>query len=49
MTPELSVTGRKIIDACLSGATVQEYNSIIPMNYQYSFLTINDYELNNNK
>jgi hypothetical protein len=48
LTPELSITGRKIIDACLAGATVQEYNSIIPMNYQYSFLTINDYDQNNN-
>jgi hypothetical protein len=41
---ELSVTGKKIIDACMAGATVEEYNSIIPMNYQYSFLTIKDYE-----
>jgi len=44
LAPELSQTGRRIIEACLSGATVQEYNSIVPMNYQYSFLTIKDYE-----
>jgi len=48
LTPELSVTGRMIIDACMSGATVEEYNSIIPMHYQYSFLTMDDYELSNN-
>jgi len=43
-TPELSNTGRKIIDACLAGASVDDYNTIVPMNYQYSFLTIKDYE-----
>ena len=43
-TPELAATGHKIIEACLSGANVEDYNSIIPMNYQYSFLTIKDYE-----
>jgi hypothetical protein len=42
--PELSATGKKIIDACLAGAAVDEYNSIIPMNYQYSFFTIKDDE-----
>ncbi len=45
-TPELTATGRRLIDACLSGATIKEYNAIIPMNYQYSFLTIKDYEQN---
>lgn len=44
ITPELHGTGKRIIDACMSGATVEEYNSIIPMSYQYSFLTIKDYE-----
>ena len=44
LTPELSVTGRRIIEACLAGASVDDYNSIIPMHYQYSFLTIKDYE-----
>jgi hypothetical protein len=44
LTPELSATGRKIIEACLAGATVEEYNNIIPMSYKYSFLTIADYE-----
>jgi hypothetical protein len=48
LTSELSVTGRRIIDACMSDAIVEDYNSIIPMNYQYSFLTIKDYEQTNN-
>jgi hypothetical protein len=43
-SPELASIGRKIIDACYSGATIEDYNSILPMNYQYSFLTIQDYE-----
>ncbi|MDO9256165.1 MAG: DUF4914 family protein [Bacteroidales bacterium] len=34
----LSETGKRIIDACLSKATVQDYLDIIPMDYQYSFL-----------
>jgi hypothetical protein len=44
LTPELSATGKRIIDACMNGASVEDYHSIIPMNYQYSFLTIEDYE-----
>jgi hypothetical protein len=44
LTPELSVIGKRIIDVCMSGATVEDYNSIIPMSYQYSFLTMKDYE-----
>lgn len=44
LTPELSSLGKRIIDACMLGASVEEYHSIIPMNYQYSFLTIKDYE-----
>jgi len=43
-TPELSATGKRIIDACLSGASVEDYLAIIPMDYQYSFLTTNDHE-----
>lgn len=39
LTPELHPLGRKIIEACLNDATVEDYNEIIPMNYQYSFLT----------
>lgn len=44
LTPKLSSIGKRIIDACLSGATINDYNSIITMNYQYSFLSIKDYE-----
>ncbi len=44
LTAELSATGRKIIEACMSGATVEDYNAIIPMSYNYSFLTVEDYE-----
>ncbi|MDO9153713.1 MAG: DUF4914 family protein [Paludibacter sp.] len=32
LTPELSETGRRIIEACLADATIEEYNAIIPMN-----------------
>lgn len=46
LTPELSPVGKRIIDACMSGATVEDYNAIIPMHYQYSFLTMKDYEQN---
>lgn len=43
---DLLHTGRRIIDACLSNATIDEYNSIIPMSYEYeySFHKIEDYE-----
>ncbi len=44
LTPDLSVTGRRVIEACLDRATVEDYNSIITMDYKYSFLTIEDYE-----
>jgi hypothetical protein len=47
ISADLSSVGKRIIDACMSGATVEDYNSIIPMNYQYSFLTIKDYEQSN--
>jgi hypothetical protein len=41
---DLSITGKRIIEACLSGATVEDYLAIIPMDYQYSFLTTKDNE-----
>jgi hypothetical protein len=44
LSPDLSIVGRRLIEACLSDASVEEYESIIPMHYQYSFLTIKDYE-----
>jgi hypothetical protein len=45
--PELSNTGKRIIEACLAGASVDEYNAIVPMNYSYSFLTLKDFEQGN--
>jgi len=47
LKPDLYKTGRKIIDACMSNATVEEYNEIVPMNYQYSFNQIEDFEQSN--
>jgi len=43
---DLLGTGKRIIDACLSNASIEEYNEIIPMSYQYeySFNNIEDYE-----
>ena len=41
---DLYKTGKRIIDACLSNATIDEYNEIVPMTYQYSFNQIEDYE-----
>jgi hypothetical protein len=43
-TDDLYKTGKRIIDACLSNASAEEYNEIVPMNYQYSFNQIEDYE-----
>ncbi len=48
-TNGLSATGKRIIDACLSGASVEDYNSIIPMDYQYSFQSVKDYEDQNDE
>ena len=44
LAPGLSSTGKRIIEACLAGATVEDYIAIIPMEYHYSFLTAKDYE-----
>jgi hypothetical protein len=38
LTPELHPTGRRIIETCLNGGSVEDYLDIIPMDYQYSFL-----------
>lgn len=47
---DLLHTGKRIIDACLSNASIDEYNAIVPMSYQYeySFNNIDTYE-NGNK
>ncbi|MFO7978539.1 MAG: DUF4914 family protein [Bacteroidales bacterium] len=42
LTPELSPTGHKIIEACLAGAGADEYLSILPMKYKYTFFTGKD-------
>jgi hypothetical protein len=44
LEPDLLPLGRKIINACLDNCSVDEYARILPMEYQYSFLTINDFE-----
>jgi hypothetical protein len=44
LEPDLLPLGRKIIQACLDDSTVEEYARILPMEYQYSFLTIDEVE-----
>ncbi|MGW8315961.1 MAG: DUF4914 family protein [Bacteroidales bacterium] len=44
LVPDLLLTGRKIIDACLSDATTEEYNDLVPMSYQYHFNDMESYE-----
>jgi hypothetical protein len=44
---DLLTTGKRIIDACLSNASVEEYNEIVPMSYRYSFNNMDDYEQSN--
>lgn len=39
-------TGKRIIDACLSGASIDEYNLIVPNSYSYAFNNMEDYEQN---
>ncbi len=41
LQPELLPLGRKIIEACLNGASVEEYNQLLPMEYQYAFFKKN--------
>ena len=44
LAPELHPTGRRIIETCLRGGSVEDYLEIIPMDYQYSFLATNNNE-----
>lgn len=44
LQPGLLQTGRRIIDACLSDATTEEYNDLVPMSYQYRFNNMESYE-----
>ncbi|ASB49904.1 DUF4914 family protein [Alkalitalea saponilacus] len=41
LQPELLPLGRKIIEACLEGASVERYNELLPMEYKYAFLKKN--------
>jgi hypothetical protein len=47
LEPDLLPLGRRIITACIEGCSVEEYARILPMEYQYTFLTINDFETEN--
>jgi hypothetical protein len=38
LTPDLMPLGRQIIEACLEGKTVDDYNKMLPMEYQYAFM-----------
>ncbi len=44
LTPDLSPTGKRIVEACLNDASVEEYSQIIPMSYAYSFRTRQDFD-----
>ncbi|WP_068475411.1 DUF4914 family protein [Saccharicrinis aurantiacus] len=46
LQPGLMETGRKIIEACLNDATIEEYNQIVPMSfeYDYSFKKVEDFK-----
>jgi len=44
LNPDLMPLGRKIITSCLDNCSVEDYARILPMEYQYSFLTVNDFE-----
>jgi hypothetical protein len=47
LQPDLLFTGRRIIDAVLQDASVDELNEIVPMSYSYSFSAMSDYEQDN--
>lgn len=47
LSSDLLQTGKRIIDACLSNASVEEYNEIVPMTYNYSFNHLEDFEQQN--
>ena len=38
LQPDLLPLGRQIIEACLNGASVEEYNQLLPMEFKYAFL-----------
>ena len=44
LQPDLNPLGKAIIEACLNGASVEDYNSLIPMEYHYVIPNMSDYE-----
>ena len=46
LVPDLLQTGKRIIDACLSDASTEEDNELVPMSYRYSFNNLESYEQN---
>lgn len=44
LVPGLHPTGRRIIETCLRGGSVEEYLEIIPMDYQYTYVNGDDEE-----
>lgn len=44
LSPDLMPLGKKIITACLDNCSVEDYVRILPMEYQYSFISMNDFE-----
>lgn len=42
LTDDLLPVGKRIIEACLSNAPVDDYRDIVPMKYQYSFNSVDD-------
>lgn len=38
LQPDLLPLGRQIIEACLNGASVEEYNQLLPMEFKHAFL-----------
>lgn len=44
LVPGLHPTGRRIIETCLRGGSVEEYLEIIPMDYQYTYVNGEDEE-----
>ncbi len=44
LRPELHPLGRKIIETCLNGGSVEDYNQLLPMEYKYSFNTPSEIE-----
>lgn len=44
LTADLNPVGKRVIEACLDYAPVEQYNTIVPMDYKYSFLTMGEIE-----